>query len=300
MKLHLLQHRVTRHAVGICVTVLVSMMLASCQAENEVTPDQSVELLAEGTTFIVETETSIAGMYVPIGTQVTARSGGYDFVFPKEAPYYYMDQEDNILVTTSGGVNCTCTQGSGCDPARVNGEFVCAIKSGCTACTRKPAFEFASEPKAGVRGGFIDSRKGWKVDADGNLEKTNLQLPEFWTETDVFSEDNIQFLKQSGSLMDDMALLSFLGFDESVEDSFESYLQKNGVETNWVRATIYGIPAMVLVPGEITAIEFKAAFAKAASASCTCNSGSNGCKLKRSWTVVYCDSAPCTSCTLND
>jgi hypothetical protein len=47
------------------------------------------------------------------------------------------DAEDkDVSAYFYGGVTCTCTSGSGCNPSYAGGQYFCAMTSGCNQCTR--------------------------------------------------------------------------------------------------------------------------------------------------------------------
>ncbi|MDX2063510.1 MAG: hypothetical protein SFY70_10650 [Bacteroidia bacterium] len=280
---------------------LLAVVIVGCQGEEDALPNDDVEILEPGTTFTTTTEIAVGGMYVPSGTVVTARSGGFDFVFPDQALYYYMDIEGNIRTTKSGGVKCTCTQGAGCDPARVNGNYVCVIQDGCTQCVKEPAFDFSSTPKPGVRGGFLDTRRAIEVVATGNEPTiTKLEFPEFWTETEVFGKAYQEFLRANSLEKSNPDIALLLTSMHLGEEPFEDYVVREKIEHTTFHVTAFGISSLITVFGTPENSTLKSNAVKASSLECSCSSGGTGCKKKSVGPIVYCDSSPCTSCILRE
>lgn len=281
------------------------LTLTGCQEESIITEEPELSDLLVGQSFVVDVETSFGGFYVPGGTEVTIVENGYDFIFPEEAQYYYLDINNEVRTTRFGGINCNCTQGSGCDPIYHDGEFACGAKVSCGNCKTQPRFVYLYEPNEKEEGGFIDTRFGIKAIAPNQQEvKTKLKPPVFWANTETFMQGYKSFVIENGVEEEEykMVMLAIglsIGDDPTGEKSSNFWSTKEH-EVTYVRANIFGNSVLLIVPFELTSEQLTKNITtnSVSGFSCTCESGGSGCTLKKNWIAVWCKSSPCTSCTL--
>lgn len=124
---------------------ITAALLAGCKKDNELKVN---ELHVETDSQIIDAiiETGDPGIPFPQGSKVTKeRNGSYVITLPEG--YFYLvaptdergaNQPDETQII---GVNCNCTEGSGCDPATFDGKLYCIMKSGCNNCIRSNILE---------------------------------------------------------------------------------------------------------------------------------------------------------------
>lgn len=116
-------------AVGVAIGI-------GCGREESTQPDhQMVEIISlTGEHQLIEHSRICWNTLTPVpeGHTAVARPEYHRVDFVPES-----DAVEAYDYGGSGSVSCDCTSGTGCDPALVSGNYVCVMRSGCSACSKK-------------------------------------------------------------------------------------------------------------------------------------------------------------------
>ncbi len=171
----------------------------------------------------------------------------------------------------SGGVTCNCTEGTGCDPIKMGGVYGCLMRD-CSSCGKSATFI------DGINAKLIDIAI---FDANYNIF------------VDDFSQIDEHFLLPHLFIENPAIKKLVLGLENG---SLESFTKEKKI----IFINAYGYILPLEVPADIddTSIAFKALVnGSPGGGVCSCNT-SGSCPKNKKYTVVWCDSSNCTSCTM--
>lgn len=212
----------------------------------------------------------------PEGTEFEYTESELKFTLPNTHYIVGVDSDGNVYSSTgggSGGVTCTCTIGSGCDPIKFKGEYGCLMKDGCSACIKSVSSITGVHDELSEIV-ILDSDEISSVDKfdelDGNylLPSSFFGLPEI---QEVVSEINSNF--------DDSA---------SYEDT----------KIVFVNAFGYILPLEIPSEGDNTSIYLRSNGGGDGGEVCTCLVDGE-CPKQSKLGVVRCNSDKCTSCQMS-
>jgi hypothetical protein len=212
----------------------------------------------------------------PEGTTFNFNGNELQFVLPK--PYYILGKgvDGNFYRSVAGGgggVTCTCTKGSGCDPIKSGSDYGCLMKDGCTSCDKSAA------SIAGI-----------------NVELTEIVIlnPESSIGVDRFSQ-------LDGKLLLPKDFIESEDISNLIHGLNSNMVQSTSSEKKVVFLNAYGYILPVEVPTDMdnTSISFIAAGGGGTGVSCSCNIAGKECPKESKWGVVWCNSNNCTSCTMS-
>ena len=214
----------------------------------------------------------------PEGTTFKLNGNKLDFDLPE--PYYILgkDINGNFHRSVGGGggsVTCKCSSGSGCDPIKSGNDYGCLMKEDCNTCTKSTS---------GITG----------VDVD--LAEICILNPESGFSVDKFSQlDNKMFLP-NGFINAEEIVSLVEGLNKSSEQT--SITAKKVVLLN---AYGYLLPIEVSIESDNTSLYFRSTNDgdTDAGVSCSCEIAGKSCPKESKFTVVWCNSDNCQTCTLS-
>lgn len=289
------------------VLLMVSVLAFSCKKSNEVevrelNPETDTEILDE---IIASGD---EGIPFPQGSKVRIDQNGMHIITLPEG-YFYLVAPTNERVqpieTPVIGVNCNCTEGTGCDPAYYDGKYYCVMKSGCLNCKRTNLYENQRGEAIEVEVlGLLNRNVGISLLCDEHVEVAKDQI----------LKPNIMGIEViHGNAFEELFNL------EDVKKEFEmlgtSYEEAGTPPNTLAFMNIFGNVALVpfyIEEGQcIYAYGNNAYYAKTVPPGsgdepvlvCRCQSGDNGCTLEKHWipilgTAYRCVSNGCSSCTM--
>ena len=296
--------------LALFVLAMVAAMIVGCKKSDEVevrelNPDTDWEILEA----IAMSEDE--GIPFPQGSKVKKDKNNTFYITLPEGYYYLVapigERGPNEPVETPIiGVNCNCTDGTGCDPSANDGKFYCVMKSSCFSCNRTNIYENQRGESFEVEIlGLLNRNVGISLLCDKNVVTPDDDFPKPYIKgTEVIHGNAFEAL-----------------FDvEEVRLEFEMWgkmFEKAGVKPNTLAfMNIFGNVALIPFYLEeeqgyymYDGIEY---FAKTAPIEtgneypyiCRCESGNNGCKIEKQYINILigwgyrCISNGCSSCTM--
>lgn len=279
------------------VAFIMLFTLISCNEDEylQVPELENKELLR-----IIE-ESGNKGLPFPEGTKVEKKDDEtFTLTLPKGFKYaYYSIASDGKIspyleFTDTANVTCSCTNGTGCSPVKVKGEYYCVMNSDCKSCNLSTS-KILNKSKTEIKiVGLINESIGISFISD---EKSYLTTSEDLIHSYSISSELIEsdFIKKSL-----MELYSTL-----YEDKIPPFILRNEEapsEFVYVKSNLFGNLILLPFPKE----EVKTAnlrlefFDSNAEVSCSCLSGSKGCTKKGMLGAKYCDAGDCRTCKLSD
>jgi len=260
--------------IFVFTVTISSAIYSSSKLDNSNSSDMKITELG---TIESELFTSF-NLPFPVGTAFTFNGNELKFDLPE--PYYILGKsaDGNLYRSTeggSGGVTCSCTKGSGCDPIKSSGDYGCLLKAGCSSCDK------STSSISGV---------------DVELVEIIIMNPEYGIGIDNFSQLNNNILLPE----------SFIEAKEIVDlitnlNSMMTNSTTNEKKVVLLNAFGYILPLEIPSDMDNTSIFFRRVGGDddAAGVSCSCNIAGRSCPKESKFGVVWCKSDNCTSCSMS-
>ncbi|MEM1320868.1 MAG: hypothetical protein AAGG75_11465 [Bacteroidota bacterium] len=210
----------------------------------------------------------------PEGTEIEITGSALRFDLPASHYILGIDGEGNFhnsALGDSGGVNCKCTKGSGCNPTKGKGQYGCFMGDNCDAC----------------------EKKNLRIIGLDDVEFTHMMIVD--SESDLlitkFDELDGKYILPSAFLASEL-IQNLLTEVESNMIESESEVSKT------IFINTYGYILPVEVPSDVDNVSLAIGGGK--KVKCTCNIAGKSCPLKKVVVAQYCDAGDCTDCSMTD
>ena len=259
------------HRNGFCLSIIAALIIlafSSCEADTSLSKLSTPQSSGTKTTALTIEDVDMYSSRFPQGTSYDIVGNQLTWTLPNGYTAISFDETNARVMSSSGTLTCTCVAGSGgCSPAVNNyGEYFCIQPVDCQTCNS--VMETSSG--SGKLTGLTITQPGHFEFIDEFLDLQDLRVaPAMILQLDTFAN----------------ALAAFTA--NAAKDATSS-------TTKTVLLDAWGLVVLVEVPADVASDALTAP----TEPSCVCNSGDDGCELKKGSNVTYCRANECMSCSL--
>lgn len=251
---------------------LLTLVACNENTQELVFPSPSIEKTG-GTLLKIDLD-------LPSGTHYVIRGSSIEFNLPEAFRLLGIDRNGNYYTARSGGVTCTCLEGSGgCSPVNEGNDYGCLMSDKCTLCRKSKFISGTTEEMVDLI--VVDPEK---LEICDDFSKINgkKMLPSSFLESDelegVMEELRANLLVSEDPSKEKIILLNALGFIVPVT-----------IPADIDDVSIAFVPSPNAAPGD----------PGDDAITCSCNSSTGQCPKRRRLTVTLCDAENCQSCTMS-
>lgn len=258
-----------------------------------------------------KTTTSLNKVKIPEGTEINKISENQSYLDLPEDIFFVASKTNaknsrvGIMALGGAGVRCKCTEGSGCNPTVMGGDYACVMTTGCTSCdlstSRVGDLDSSFDDELVRVKGLVDYNQGITFLTE-SLSRDMMQNAFFSTKDKTYGsafDELFELEKVRNGILEFYSLI--------YEGNIPQFILDNDKELpdgySYVAVNIYGNVAVMPFPNKKIEQQNRMAVVMDFSVgiSCKCHEGS-GCKKKSAGmgSVKYCDAGDCTDCELTD
>ena len=260
--------------------ILALFALNSCE-NTQIESDASAATL---TTSILEVDTPMDGITLPIGTKIEARTHSIAIELPESFKFLLFSEKDGVSFSRFGSYSCTCSEQNSCKVFYNSNAGYGCLQNTCTGtCTGKPIGDDQEKLVYGIVNTSSNTLLGDNFVKSGNLTPKGYEI----------------FLEHVAKA----ALVEFFEFAyaSSPYNNGDALISSKGLAgTSQVVLQYMGISFSAVVPNFDSEKDNQLInFQRGPSVSCA---GSNGCACTKNRKcilgncVYYCEG--CTTCTI--
>lgn len=236
-------------------------------------------------TKVLEKQTTIGDMLLPLGTKVSAISESQiDIELPSDFEFLLYNDKEGVSFSRSGSYSCTCSAQNSCKVFYNSGAGYGCLQNSCSgSCTGTPSGGGIKKPAYGIINNTSNELLGEKFTASGNLTHKGYEIF-----IEHIAKDKL------------IAFFDFAFSENEYKNGTELISKKGEESTTQVLLQYKGVSFSAVVPNfddhkDNQIIDFE----RGPSISCA---GGNGCTCSKDKTcilgncVYYCDG--CTTCTM--
>jgi len=263
---------------------IATMLFISCNKEDNEIEVRQLDPVKDKAIAEAIAAQNDKGIPFPEGSKVFKKGDGmFNIVLPKNV--YYLIAKDvkskEYIKVPEISVHCTCTDGTGCGPLKVNGVYYCVVEPTCKTCDRRV---YANSRRVELIGlinlndevSFINKtdKKEYKC-----MKSEVLKLPEIKEGIEKF------YLKiYKGNIP------AFIKENKTISSKEYGYAKVN------VFGYVMALPVLLNSINYNTSREIEII----SKITCDCDWGT-GCVKKKAFGGIYCESGPdCAACTMYD
>lgn len=275
------------------IALIGIILFQSCDIDNTETLHITENSIQEFKIPETVSNVYVDGLKLPDGTKaVKTDDSTVEFTYPKGIELWIGDDNGNVSkMYYSGGYSCTCSGNNGCNVFYAGGDFGCSHGSCSGTCSGKHSN--IAKPKD-LNYVFVDTNKKLEpINNDTDFEKL-LYISEM-----VVKQEKIQ------KILKEFAKEIYGNEYKSYTDRIDnSHLNKSDInDVIFIKMKVYGFKFLYGISFNDLKPEVQKnnTFNKVyygGGHSCSCDSGSSGCKKGSSIGVKYCKGGECTTCTM--